>query len=109
MMTPYHTGMSPIMVDALLYLKENCHLWTIKDVSETICRVKDNKKKSRTVDNMRAHQDEEKGIAASQAVMILSNHSNVFDYGPELEVSLKIGQAPVVVQEAEVVPDATYL
>ena len=51
--------MSPIMAETLPYLKENHHLWTIKDVSEALRRVKTNKKNSKTVDKLRAHQEKE--------------------------------------------------
>ena len=57
-------GMSPIMVEGILYLKENRDLWGIEDVKEALRRVKENEKKERTKKKMQAHQDEELQIAA---------------------------------------------
>ena len=38
-------GMILVLIEVILFLKENCNLWSIKDISEVLCRVKDNEKK----------------------------------------------------------------
>ena len=37
--------MSPVLIDAILFLKENRDLWSINDIPEALRRVKDNEKK----------------------------------------------------------------
>ena len=74
-------GMSPIMVEGILYLKENRDLWGIEDVKEALRRVKENEKKERTKKKMQAHQDEELQIAAEALLLgTQGGVSGVVDY-----------------------------
>ena len=50
-------------MEALLFLKVNFHLWSIKDVREALHRVKANKKADRTSKKMTAHQEDEEMAA----------------------------------------------
>ena len=63
--------------------------------AEAIRRVKASEKNRRTTGKLRADQEEETIIALSQAAIMLGSHSNVIDYGPELEVPPEDGQVPV--------------
>lgn len=74
------SGMSPIMVEAILYLKENRDLWSIEDVKEALRRVKANEKSERTKKKMKAHQMEELQVAAEALNLGAQEQSGVVDY-----------------------------
>ena len=74
------SGMSPIMVEAILYLKENRELWSIEDVKEALRRVKANEKSERTKKKMQAHQMEEMQLAAEALNLGVQEQSGVVDY-----------------------------
>eukprot|EP00986_Skeletonema_menzelii_P018329 scaffold26626_cov178-Skeletonema_menzelii.AAC.7 len=46
-------GMSPLLIEAILFLKENCDLWSIEDIREALRRVKANEKAQRTEEKLR--------------------------------------------------------
>ena len=81
------SSMSQIMSEGLLYLKENLHLWSIKDVAEALQRVKEHLKKIGTAKKMKAHQEEETIIAATDIGAALDSLtiSDVIDYRLELK------------------------
>ena len=74
------SGMDPIMSEALLFLKFNHHLWTIKEVAEALRRVKENKKKQRTQKKMKKHQETEELLAAVAAMRNLAVSVPVMDH-----------------------------
>ncbi len=41
------SGMSPVMIKTILYLKENCDLWDINDVCTALKMLKENEKTAR--------------------------------------------------------------
>ena len=57
------SGMSPIIVEALLFLKENREFWGIKEVAEALRMVNQDEKTERTKKKMQAHMEEEAIIA----------------------------------------------
>ena len=57
------SGLSPTVIEALLYLKENRHLWSIANVKEALRRVKANEKAQRTAKKLAAHQEDEEMAA----------------------------------------------
>ena len=62
-------GMSPVLIEAIIFLKENRDLWSIKDIPEAIRRVKDNEKEKRTQKRLEAHEEEEDQIARDAALI----------------------------------------
>ena len=74
-------GLAPIMVEALLFLKENRDCWGIEEVRKALARVKANEKSERTKKKMEAHQAEEEVIAAEE--LVLGVQDLTVDYGSE--------------------------
>lgn len=62
-------GMSPLLIEAILFLKENCHLWSIKDIREALRRVKANEKAQRTEEKLRQLNIQETNIAEDAALL----------------------------------------
>ena len=61
--------MSPLLIEAILFLKENCHLWSIEDIREALRRVKENEKAQRTEEKLQLLNTQEANIAAEAAVL----------------------------------------
>ena len=53
------SGMSPVMIEAILYLKENRDLWDINDVCTALRLLKENEKSARVQANLEALNREE--------------------------------------------------
>ena len=56
-----------MLIEAILFLKENRDVWSIKDVSEFLRRVRENEKKKLTDKRMQMHAEEEGQIAGDAA------------------------------------------
>ncbi len=53
------SGMSPVMIEAILYLKENRDLWDINDVRTALRMLQDNEKSARFQANVTALNQEQ--------------------------------------------------
>ena len=58
-----------MLVEALLFLKENSDLWSIKDVREALRRVKENEKMKRAEEKLQELHAKEANIAAEANVL----------------------------------------
>jgi hypothetical protein len=43
----HRSGTSPLIIEAILFLKENCDLWSIHDVRTALNKLKKNEKRAR--------------------------------------------------------------
>ena len=59
--------MIPVLLEAIIFIKENWDLWHIKDISESLRQVRENEKKKRTEKRMQTHVEEENQIAGDVA------------------------------------------
>jgi hypothetical protein len=59
------SGMSPVMIEAILYLKENCDLWSIDDIPVALKKLKNNEKTARFEARMAALNQEQTQIVAN--------------------------------------------
>ena len=67
-LVPQHReGISPVIIETIISLKENCDLWSIKDIPEALGQVKLNEKKKRTMKRLEDHKEEENQIARDAA------------------------------------------
>ena len=73
-------GLSPSMVDALLFLKENREFWGIREVAEGLRMVKHNEKTARTKKKMQSHMEEEAIISEQANAFGISNESSPVEY-----------------------------
>lgn len=62
-------GMSPLLIEAILFLKENIHLWSIKDIREAFRRVRENEKTKRAEEKLQELNNQETNIAAEALVL----------------------------------------
>ena len=56
-----------MLIEAILFLNENRDMQSIKDVSECLCRVRENEKKKRTKKRMQTYAEEEDQVAGDTA------------------------------------------
>ena len=73
-------GLSPSMVDALLFLKENREFWGIREVAEGLRMVKHNEKTARTKKKMQSHMEEEAIILEQANAFGISDKLLPVDY-----------------------------
>ena len=59
--------MSPVLIEAILFLKENCDVGSIKDIPVALRRVKLTEKQKRTEKRLEDHEEEENQIARDAA------------------------------------------
>lgn len=62
-------GMSPLLIEAILFLKENSHFWSIKDIREAFRRVRENEKTKRAEEKLQELNAQETNIAAEAHVL----------------------------------------
>ena len=62
-------GMSPLLIEAILFLKENIHLWSVKDIREALRRVKENEKTRRAEEKLKELSTQEANIADEANVL----------------------------------------
>ena len=63
------SGMSPVMIEAILYLKENCDLWDISDVKTALKKLKENEKTARFEERWVALNQEQDRIMADMEAL----------------------------------------
>ena len=66
------SGLTPLMVEALLYLKEDCHYWGIETVVESLKRTVGNLRNERLAKKMVRDEAEVATDEAAQALEALS-------------------------------------
>ncbi len=55
--------MSPLLTEAILFLKENIDLWSIADIRNALSRVKNNERLQRVLKNLQELNGQEANIA----------------------------------------------
>ena len=73
-------GLSPSMVGALLFLKENREFWGIREVAEGLCMVKHNEKTVRTKKKIQSHKEEDAIILEQANAFGISDESSHVEY-----------------------------
>jgi len=63
------SGMSPVMIEAILYLKENRDLWDISDVKTALKKLRENEKTARFEDRWVALNQEQDRIMADMEAL----------------------------------------
>jgi hypothetical protein len=63
------SGMSPVMIEAILYLKENRDLWDISDVKTALKKLRENEKTARLEERWAALNQEQDRIMADMEAL----------------------------------------
>jgi hypothetical protein len=70
------SGMSPVMIEAILYLKENRDLWDINDVRTALKKLKENEKTARFEARLAAFNQDEDQIMADMETLNPTNNND---------------------------------
>ena len=70
------SGMSPVMIEAILYLKENHDLWDINDVRTALKKLKENEKTARFETRLAAFNQDEDQIMAEMETLNPTNNND---------------------------------